>query len=97
MGIPLVAGREFRRADGEKTLLVAVVDETMAEQFWPRQGAVGRRIQLKGQWLQVVGVAAAVKYHNLLETPRPFFYVPLRQHFAATTALHVRTARVRRR
>jgi predicted permease len=91
MGIPLVTGREFRRADDEKTLPVAVVDETMAEQFWPRQGAVGRRIQLKGQWLQVVGVAAAAKYHNLLETPRPFFYVPLRQHFTATTALHVRT------
>ena len=40
---------------------------------------------------QVVGVAAAAKYHNLLETPRPFFYVPLRQP-TATTALQVRWA-----
>jgi macrolide transport system ATP-binding/permease protein len=92
MGIPLVAGREFNRFDDEQALPVAVVDETMAEQFWPRKGVVGRRIQLKGLWLEVVGVAAAAKYHNLLETPRPFFYVPLRQHFTATTALHVRTA-----
>ena len=92
MGIPLVEGREFTRADDEHALPVAIVDETMAGQFWPRQGAVGRRIQLKGQWLQVVGVATAAKYHNLLETPRPFYYVPLRQHFTAATVLHVRTA-----
>jgi predicted lysophospholipase L1 biosynthesis ABC-type transport system permease subunit len=91
MGIPLVAGREFTRADDERALPVAVVDETLARQFWPGQDAVGRRLQLKGQWLQVVGVAAAAKYHNLLEPPQPFFYVPLRQHFTATTALQVRT------
>lgn len=91
MGIPLVAGREFTRADGDNALPVAIVDETMGERFWPGKGAVGRRIQLQGQWLQIVGVAAAAKYHNLLEPPRPFFYVPLRQHFTATTALQVRT------
>jgi predicted permease len=91
MGIPLVAGREFTRADDERGLPVAIVDETMARQFWPGQDAVGRRIQLKGQWLQVVGVAAPAKYHNLLEAPLPFFYVPLRQHFTATTALQIRS------
>src|SRR5262245_12697 len=92
MGIPLVAGREFTRADDERALPVAIVDETLARQFWPGQDAVGRRLQLKGQWLQVVGVAAAARYHNLLEPPQPFFYVPLRQHFTATTAMQVRTA-----
>jgi predicted permease len=92
IGIPLAAGRDFTRADDEGGLPVAIVDETMARQFWPRKDAVGRRIQLKGQWLQVVGVAANAKYHNLLEAPMPFFYVPLRQHFSPTTALHVRTA-----
>jgi len=75
-----------------RRLPVAIVDETMARQFWPRQEAVGRRIQLKGQWLQVVGVAVNVKYRNVFEAPTPFFYVPLRQHFSPTTALHVRTA-----
>lgn len=91
IGIPLAAGRDFTRADDEGGLPVAIVDETMARQFWPRQDAVGRKIQLKGQWLQVVGVAANAKYSNLLEAPKPFFYVPLRQHFSPTTALHVRT------
>ncbi len=92
MGIPLVSGREFTRADDETAPPVAVVDETMAAQFWRGADPVGRRVQVKGRWLQIVGVARNAKYRNLLETPRPFFYVPLRQNFSATTALQIRTA-----
>jgi len=91
MGIPLVAGREFSRADNETSLPVAIVDETMAAQFWRDADPVGRRLQVKGKWLQVVGVARAARYRNLLETPQPFFYVPLRQNFSAVAALQIRT------
>ena len=45
MGIALVAGREFRRADDENGLAVAVVDETMAARLWPGRDGVGRRLQ----------------------------------------------------
>ncbi len=41
--------------------------------------------------MHIVGVARTAKYHNLLETPRPFFYVPLRQNPTATMALQIRT------
>jgi predicted permease len=91
IGIPLVAGREFTRADNETSPLVAIVDDTMAAQFWRGVDPVGRRVQVKGRWMQVVGVARGAKYHNLLETPKPFFYVALRQNFSATTALQIRT------
>jgi putative ABC transport system permease protein len=79
MGIPLVSGREFTRADNETALPVAIVNETMAAQFWHGQDPVGQRIEIKGQWLQVVGVAKMSKYRTLTETPKPFFYVPMRQ------------------
>jgi predicted permease len=92
MGIPLVSGREFARADNETAPPVAVVDETMAAQFWRGADPVGQRVRVKGRWLQIVGVARNARYRNLLETPRPFFYVPLRQNFSATTALQIRTA-----
>jgi len=91
MGIPLVAGREFTRADNETSPPVAVVDETMAAQFWRDADPVGRRVQVNDQWRQIVGVARTAKYRNLLETPRPFFYVPLRQKFSPVTALQIRT------
>lgn len=92
MGIPLVSGREFTRADNDTAPLVAVVDETMAAQFWHGVDPIGRRVQVKGRWMQIVGVARNAKYRNLLETPKPFFYVALRQNFSATTALQIRTA-----
>jgi ABC-type antimicrobial peptide transport system permease subunit len=41
--------------------------------------------------MQIVGVARNAKYRNLLETPKPFFYVALRQNFSAAAALHIRT------
>jgi predicted permease len=79
MGIPLVAGREFTASDNETGPLVAVVNEAMASQFWRGRDPVGSRVQVKGHWLQVVGVAKMSKYRNLRELPRPFFYVPMRQ------------------
>jgi predicted permease len=91
MGIPLVSGREFTRADNETAQPVAIVDETMTAQFWRGADPVGRRVQVRGRWLQIVGVARTAKYRNLLETPKPFLYVPLRQNFSANTALLIRT------
>ena len=91
MGIPLVSGREFTRADNETAPPVAIVDETMAAQFWRGLDPVGRRVQVKGTWMQIVGVARTAKYRNLLETPKPFFYVPLRQNFSASAGLQIRT------
>ena len=91
MGIPLLSGREFTCADNETAALVAVVDETMATQFWRDADPVGRRMQVKSRWMQVVGVARAAKYRNLLETAKPFFYVPLRQNFSAVAGLQIRT------
>ena len=91
IGIPLVSGREFTRADNETAPLVAVVDETMAAQFWRGVDPVGRRVQVKGRWMNVVGIARNARYRNLLETPKPFFYAALRQNFSATAALQIRT------
>jgi predicted permease len=90
MAIPLVSGREFTRSDGETAPLVAVVNETMAARYW-RGDPVGQRLQARGRWMQVVGVARDAKYENLLEAPRPFFYVPLRQNFSTQVGLNIQT------
>jgi macrolide transport system ATP-binding/permease protein len=91
IGIPLVSGREFTRADDEKSVLVAIVNETMAEKYWLGRNPMGERLQVKRRWLQVVGVAKDSKYESVRETPRPFFYVPLRQNFARDSGLNIRT------
>ncbi|HXH66022.1 MAG TPA: ABC transporter permease [Candidatus Limnocylindrales bacterium] len=91
IGIPLVSGREFTRADDEKAALVAVVNETMAAQYWRGKNPIGERVLVKGRWMQVVGVAKDSKYESVREAPKPFFYVPLRQNFSIDGDLHIRT------
>jgi macrolide transport system ATP-binding/permease protein len=92
MGIPLVSGREFTRADDEKSALVAVVNETMVARYWRGKNPIGNRLQVKGRWMQVVGVTKDSKYESVREAPKPFFYVPLRQNFSSTAGLYIRTA-----
>ena len=92
IGIPIVAGREFTRADDENAPAVAIVDQAMATQFWRGADPVGRRVQVKGKWLQIVGVARTAKYRNLVDPPRPFFYVPVRQTSLVAAGLQIRTA-----
>jgi predicted permease len=91
MGIPLVSGREFTRADDEGAALVAVVNESMAARYWGRRNPIGERVQVKGRWMQVVGVAKNSKYESMREAPKPFFYVPRRQNFSIGASLYVRT------
>ena len=91
MGIPVEAGREFTAGDDENGAPVAVVNETLAQKYWKKGDAVGQRMQVKGRWMTVVGVAKDSKYGSIREAARGFFYVPLRQSFAVSTTLHVRS------
>src|SRR5690348_2967158 len=91
IGIPLVSGREFARADNETAAPVAIVNETMAARYWPGKSPVGERFQAKGKWVQIVGVAKTSKYYSMREMPKPFFYVPRRQDFSVGAALTIRT------
>jgi macrolide transport system ATP-binding/permease protein len=91
IGIPLVSGREFNRSNDEKSVLVAIVNETMAAKYWRGRNPIGERVQVKGRWMQVIGVSKDSKYESVREAPKPFFYVPLRQNFAIGPGLNIRT------
>jgi ABC-type antimicrobial peptide transport system permease subunit len=70
---------------------VAVVNETMAAEFWRGENPIGERVRVKGRWMKVVGVARDSKYQSVRERPKPFFYVPRRQNFSVGAGLYVRT------
>ena len=91
LGIPLLSGREFTRTDDENAPLVAIVNRTMMTLYWDGQDPIGRRLGVNGRWARVIGVTADSKYESMRETPRPFFYVPLRQDFVRAPALYIRT------
>ncbi|PYM07829.1 MAG: hypothetical protein DMF15_09730, partial [Verrucomicrobia bacterium] len=91
LGIPLISGREFTRADDENAARVAIVNQTMIARYWRGRNPIGQRLQVKGNWVQVVGVVKDSKYCSMDEAPRPFFYVPLRQYFSKEPDIHIRT------
>jgi predicted permease len=91
IGIPIIAGREFTRNDDENAPAVAIVNETMAAKYWPGKNAIGQRLKVKDKWMEVVGVAKDAKYERMLETPKPFFYVPVRQNFFVQNGFIIRT------
>jgi predicted permease len=91
LGIPIVAGREFQRSDDENAQPVAIINETMAAKYWPGKDPIGQRIKVKDRWLQIVGVVKNVNYEDKLESPRTFFYVPIRQNFLESNNLLIRT------
>ena len=91
-GIEIRAGRNFTSLDRDTSPPVAIVNETMAREFWP-DGAIGRRVQLPGetQLRQVVGVARTANYTAWGERPQFCVYVPLEQNYSDMMALYIRT------
>src|ERR1700736_4103413 len=91
IGIPIVSGREFTRTDDQNSPPVAIINETMAAKYWPAKNALGQRVKVKDRWLEIVGIAKNANYRTKLETPTPFFYVPLRQNWGVQNTLLMRT------
>ncbi len=79
--IPLRSGRFFNDQDTAGNPRVALVDEYMAQQLWPGQDAIGKRIRSGDAgpdppWTTVVGVVGRVKQYALDADSRIAFYVP---------------------
>lgn len=92
-GIPLLRGRDLLPSDNEKAPHVAVINEAMAEAFWPGKDPIGqhfRRDWAGGPPIEVVGVVPTGKYMMLTEEPKPYYYTPLSQFYGMPGTLLVR-------
>jgi len=92
LGMPLLAGRDFTKGDGPGAPKVAVVNETLAKYFFGNESPIGRRIQLRKETLEIVGVVCNGKTSDLREKDQRFFYAPAAQSKMGTVTFYVRTA-----
>ena len=98
MQIPLREGRFFNEQDTGSNPRVAIVDEYMAQQLWPNQDPVGKRLHLGGisdtaaPWITVVGVVGRVKQYTLDSDSRIAFYLPQTQYVTRDMNVVSRTA-----
>jgi putative ABC transport system permease protein len=101
LGIPLMRGRLFSEQDRDGAALVCVIDETMAEKFWPGEDPIGKRVNFEEAegstrenpvliWRTVVGVVRNVRHYELENPSRITVYVPMAQSARAwSTAMHI--------
>jgi putative ABC transport system permease protein len=91
-GIGIIRGRDFQESDQETSMPVAIINETMANKYWPNGDAIGKRIQLPGEkfYRQIVGIAKRADYTALAETPQSCVYLPLAQDFRDGMTLFAR-------
>jgi len=97
--IPLVEGRSFSEADNDAAPRVAIVNESMAHRFWPKQHAIDKTFQLESAAnppIRVIGVVKDCKYRTPGDVGIPYFYLPLAQHYRSVLTLQVRTAEATR-
>lgn len=90
MEVPLLAGRNFSLFDTYKTKPVAVIDQTLAQRYWPGESPLGQELKFafgRGlQGLTIVGVAGDIKSDGFEAPSVPHIYVSLGQ-FAPVNAV----------
>jgi putative ABC transport system permease protein len=96
MQIPLVDGRLFDERDAENMPDVAIVNESMAQKFWPGQNPIGKKVAALCNEHElcrtVVGVVGDIRHEGVGEEAQPEIYMPHRQLALPNMSLVVRTA-----
>ncbi len=79
MGIELLRGRAFTRADHASELDNAIVSRSAADRLWPGDDPIGRPLQPRGSetWATVVGVVEDIKQLDFRDDAEPLVYFPL--------------------
>jgi predicted permease len=98
MGLPLRRGRFFLESDGPSSPPVVVIDEVLAERYWPGENPIGKRISRGNPanpatvWFEVIGVVGHAAHEGLDADARVQYYFHYRQRPLGGGSLIVRTA-----
>jgi len=98
IGVPLRQGRAFTERDRAASPGVVIINEAMADRYWPNQNPIGRRIThdlviVPGQSTtrEIVGVVGDVRHFGLEQRPEPQMFVPHAQMPWPSMAVVIRT------
>jgi predicted permease len=94
MQIPLAPRRDFTAHDTETSQPVAVVNQSFADRYWPKQNPLGKRIvtDISDKTFTVVGVTRNSYFANLNADPGPYLYFSLYQIYRPSMTVHVRVS-----
>ena len=96
MRITLNRGRDFTEADNEDSSHVAVINQAMADRYWPGQDVLGKSFALTFDAKHpstIVGVVQNSRMSQLYGAFEPIFYQPVAQRYVSTETLQIRSER----
>jgi putative ABC transport system permease protein len=98
MGIPLLKGRLFTDRDNQDGPPATIINDAMANRYWPGEDPVGRRLEIgeagEGEadiWLTVIGVVGDIRETALGVPPYPQMYTSFRQSPQRSAALIIKS------
>jgi predicted permease len=96
LGTPVIQGRVFLDSDEPKSQPVAIIDQTLANRYWPGDNPLGRHIQLfqanpQNPWITIVGVVGDMKSDGFDAPTAPHIYLPAFQGPPYASVLFLRT------
>ncbi|HXB73150.1 MAG TPA: ADOP family duplicated permease [Candidatus Acidoferrales bacterium] len=95
LGLALVDGRDFRSTDTRKAPNVAVVNQALADRYYPKANPIGKKLWLSGRQrpsTEIIGVVANGRTDDLAQAAEPEIYLSLWQASAFSKHLVIRTA-----
>jgi putative ABC transport system permease protein len=98
MEIPVLKGRAITEQDNVDGMKVALINQTMADQLWPNQNPIGKRIRFPDsdqnplRWRTIVGVVSDVSQYALDQKPPMQMYMPHEQFPTSFNTIVVKTA-----
>jgi len=94
MGTALRKGREFNEIDQTTGPLAVIINERMAETYWPGEDAIDKLIHIEGEHggdYRVVGVVQTSPINAIGETPEPYIYLPFSRSSVPEVTLMIET------
>jgi predicted permease len=95
MGTAVVRGRGFTPSDETRNANAVLINERMAQRFWPDQDPIGRPIRTgdsPGKLWIVAGVVRNAPINEVGETPEPYLYVPYWANFSEEVTFLIETS-----
>jgi putative ABC transport system permease protein len=95
---PLMRGRFFDDGDTSTSAQVAIVNEALAQKYWPNEYALGKRITFSDprkpnvKWITIVGIVGNIRHRGLDSEALPEYYLPQTQSPSRSMVLAVRSA-----
>jgi putative ABC transport system permease protein len=92
VGTRILRGRGFDNFEDLSSQSVTIINETMAERFWPGVDPIGRSIMAFGRNYQIIGVTQNVKINGIHESPQPYLFFPASQVYMGDSSIVVETS-----